>query len=79
MGNFPETHKGGFVQFFARSNISPDPCKLGLSDDVFFYNIRILQSLLRRKTTYSAKRLLKKKTLRSRMISHDSDDANDST
>ena len=79
MGSFPETCKGGFVQFFARSKISPDPCKLGLSDDVFFYNIRILQSLLRRKTTYSAKRLLKKKTLRSRMISHDSDDANDNT
>ena len=61
MGSFPETYKGGFVQFFARSKISPDPYKHGLSDDVFFYNIRILQSLLRRKTTYSAKRFLKKK------------------
>ena len=61
MGRFPETYKGGFVQFFARSKIYPDPCKHGLSDDVF-YNIRILQSLLRRKTTYSAKRFLKKRS-----------------
>ena len=26
------------MQFFARSKISPDPCKQGLSDDVFLYN-----------------------------------------
>ena len=38
MGSFPETYKGGFVQFFARSKIYPDRCKHGLSDDVFFYN-----------------------------------------
>ena len=61
MGSFSEMYKGGFVQFFARSQISPDPCNHGLSDDVFFYDIRILQSLLRRKTTYSAKRFLSKK------------------
>ena len=62
MGSFPETYKGGFVQFFACSKISPDPGKQGLTDDVFFYNIRILQCLLRRKTTYSAKRFLKKRS-----------------
>ena len=61
MGSFPETYKGGFVQFFARSKTSPDPGKQGLTDDVFFYNIRILQPLLRRKTTYLAKRVSEKK------------------
>ena len=53
MGSFP----GGSAPFFAVQKF----LRIRLSDDVFFYNIRILQSLSRRKLLIQQKDFLKKR------------------